>query len=106
MPTQFTCPSCKKVLKTNNPALAGKMIKCPQCQTPCRVPAGEDAAAPSKPAAKPQEKAAPRPQPAARAEEKPAAKARPKAPAAEEAVKPARRPAAPQEEAVTPARRP
>jgi len=112
MPTQFTCPSCKKVLKTSNPALAGKTIRCPQCQNPCKVPAGEEAVPSNQPRAKTEEKAAPQPQPKAKPMEKAAPQAQPPAkteakasprtqPAArveEEAVTPARRPAQPKEE--------
>jgi hypothetical protein len=35
---RFTCPACKSSLKTANPAMAGKTIKCPRCGASCPIP--------------------------------------------------------------------
>ncbi|MBW3598339.1 MAG: DUF4339 domain-containing protein [Planctomycetes bacterium] len=42
MPIQLTCENCKKSLNVRD-ELAGKRVKCPQCQTVVTVPAGEAA---------------------------------------------------------------
>ncbi len=34
----FECPSCASTLRTSNPSLQGKKIRCPKCSEPCPVP--------------------------------------------------------------------
>jgi hypothetical protein len=59
MSTTFTCPECRSILKSANPILAGKKIKCPKCQkifaAPATNPGRSEAiqAKPSGPAAAP-----------------------------------------------------
>ena len=61
MPT-FSCPKCKKVLKTAAPLAPGKKIKCPGCANVFAPPADDDAAVQATPpAVKPVRKPAPPP---------------------------------------------
>jgi LSD1 subclass zinc finger protein len=66
----FACPSCKKVLKSNDP-MGGKTVRCPACQTTFVVPKDEPAPAPAAPAAPPPPMPAADPAPQAAAEEPP-----------------------------------
>src|SRR5688572_22834242 len=63
MPT-FSCPKCKKVLKTSAALAPGKKIKCPGCATVFAPPAEDDEATAvqaAPPAVKPVRKPAPPP---------------------------------------------
>lgn len=46
MPVKVRCPGCKKALNAPDKA-RGKVLKCPQCETKIRIPAGEGAEPPS-----------------------------------------------------------
>ncbi len=50
MSLNVKCPSCRKTLKVKD-TLAGKTIRCPACQAPCRIPADTPTAAPQLPRA-------------------------------------------------------
>lgn len=47
MPLKIRCPKCRKVLKVSDNA-RGKAVRCPDCETKIRVPAGDGSSSPSK----------------------------------------------------------
>lgn len=49
MAITFFCPACQAMLRLANEALAGKLIKCPKCSKPVRIPAAEKAEQPAVP---------------------------------------------------------